>query len=309
MAEPRHYDVVFGSAIFSFTADRVAEFHRQFPGAIVGGTWDTTNNMTLDDLPDFEDHGLDYSLWPDFTGSIGFTQRGCRLKCGFCVVPKKEGANHSVSTIADIWRGGTWPRHLHLLDNDFFGQPEAQWQARLEEIRWGGFKVCLNQGINIRMIDDTSAAALASIDYRDDGFKQRRIYTAWDNIGDEARFFTGIDTLARHGIPAKHVMAYMLVGYDRRETWERVFHRCDRMMSLGIQPYPMVFDPKVNRHKQLPAGSTKYQVLVDRKMTLGRFQRWLNGRYYSVVPFAEYERTSITLRERDAVREKQEILL
>jgi hypothetical protein len=61
-----------------------------------------------------------------------------------------------------------WPKHLHLLDNDFFGQPREQWQARVEEIRSGGFKVCLNQGINVRMIDDESAAALASIPLYDD---------------------------------------------------------------------------------------------------------------------------------------------
>ena len=56
----------------------------------------------------------------------------------------------SVNTIADIWRGEPCPRHLHLLDNDFFGQTRDQWEARVGEIRDGGFKVCLNQGINIR---------------------------------------------------------------------------------------------------------------------------------------------------------------
>src|ERR1700729_4591710 len=40
---------------------------------------------------------LDYSIYPAFDASIGFTQRGCRLKCGFCVVPKKEGKNHSAA--------------------------------------------------------------------------------------------------------------------------------------------------------------------------------------------------------------------
>ena len=54
-----------------------------------------------------------------FDASIGFTQRGCRLKCGFCVVPKKEGKPRAVNTIADIWRGEPWRKHLHLLDNYF----------------------------------------------------------------------------------------------------------------------------------------------------------------------------------------------
>ena len=30
-----------------------------------------------------ENENCYYSIYPDFTGSIGFTQRGCRLKCPF----------------------------------------------------------------------------------------------------------------------------------------------------------------------------------------------------------------------------------
>jgi hypothetical protein len=64
-------------------------------------------------------------------------------------VPKKEGKNRSAATIAEIWRGPPHAKHLHLLDNDFFGQPRDQWEARVDEIRAGGFRVCFNQGINV----------------------------------------------------------------------------------------------------------------------------------------------------------------
>ena len=290
--EPLHYAHVYGSAIFAFSSERVAAFRMEFPEAAIGGTWNPAEPVTLEDiLPDIGSDA-DYSLYPGFTGSIGFTQRGCRLKCGFCVVPKKEGRARSVASIFEIWRGAPWPRHLHLLDNDFFGQEREQWQERLREIRHGGFKVCLNQGINIRMIDDEAAAALASVDYRADDFKSKRIYTAWDNIGDEQRFFSGIETLRRHGIPSAHVMAYMLIGYDRRETWERLFHRYNAMTALGIRPYPMLFEP--TRIRGLAAGSPDYDVLVRRGMTLNQFQRWVNGRYYSVTSFADFERGART---------------
>src|SRR5262245_32782013 len=198
--EPAQYEAVYGSAIFAYSADRVAEFRAQFPNAIVGGTHNVLDNRTIEDLIGVAEYEhYDYSIYGDtFTGSIGFTQRGCRLKCGFCVVPKKEGKNRTVNTSADIWRGEPYPRHLHLLDNDFFGQPREQWQARIAEIKAGKFKVCFNQGINTRMIDEESAAALGSIQLYDDSFKTRRLYTAWDNLGDEARFFRGVDTLERN---------------------------------------------------------------------------------------------------------------
>lgn len=215
------YDRVYGSAIFQFSAEKIARLRATYPDAIIGGTG-TDSAATVEQIIGEEWPGRDYAIYPGYLASLGFTQRGCRLSCKFCVVPGKEGRARSVATIADIWRGDEHPKHLHLLDNDFFGQPEEQWRARIDEIRDGGFKVCLNQGINVRQITPAAAEALASVEYRDDSFTERRIYTAWDNLKDEGVFFAGIDMLEAAGIPPKRVMAYMLVGFDKRETWERV---------------------------------------------------------------------------------------
>ena len=204
------YGKVYGSAIFKFSQDRLMRFQRQWPGAIIGGTG-TPFVHTVEEVVGVEEYeSYDYSGYPDFKDSIGFTQRGCRLKCKFCVVPTKEGKNRSLNPISAIWRGDPYPRHLNILDNDFFGQPE--WRERIVEIREGGFKVCLQQGINVRLINDEAAAALATIRYQNTKFKERKLYTAWDNIGDEKVFFKGVDCLERNGIPPKHLMAYMLVG-------------------------------------------------------------------------------------------------
>jgi hypothetical protein len=170
-----------------------------------------------------------------------------------------------------------------LLDNDFFGQPREQWQARLDEIRCGGFKVCLNQGINIRMVDEESAAGLASIPYYDDGFKIRRLYTAWDNLKDEGRFMAGVDTLQRHGIPPTHLLVYMLVGYDNSETWERLFYRFNKMVARGIRPYPMVFG---DRERTLPLGGFNQRIA---HRTLSEFQRWVIRKSYTFIPFEFYD--------------------
>jgi hypothetical protein len=283
MLEP-DYDRVYGSAIFSFSADRVARFKQEFPQAIVGGTHDLTDNKTVEQVLGIEDNEVhDYSIYPDFDGSIGFTQRGCRLKCGFCVVPKKEGKPRTVNTIASIWRGDPWPRHLHLLDNDFFGQPREQWEARIGEMIDGGFKVCLNQGINIRMIDDESAKAIASIKHYNDNFTERIVYTAWDSLGDEERFFRGVDTLERHGVPSFRLRVYMLIGYDKRETWERVLYRFNKMVERQIRPYPMIYG---DRQKTLPLGDCNQRI---ERRTLAEFQRWVIRRAYAQVPFEHYD--------------------
>jgi hypothetical protein len=280
-------DRIYASAIFSFSAPRVELLRKEFPEAIVGGTFDTNENRTVETLVGVEEYEhYDYSILPPerdgkvFSASIGFTARGCRLKCGFCVVPKKEGRPRSVNTIADIWRGEPWPKHLHLLDNDFFGQAPEQWKARLAEIKEGKFKVCFNQGINTRMITPESAAALASVDCRDDSFKEKRLYTAWDNLRDEERFFRGVDTLEAAGIPPKHLLVYMLIGYDPAETWDRIMYRFRRMAARGILPYPMVYG---ERNRRLEPDHLLYG-----KRTLGEFQRWVIRKYYKVISFDQY---------------------
>lgn len=250
----RSPDAVYASAIFTRSrplAGRVLQLH---PNAIVGGSgWDT--RRTLADVG-VTSLAPDYSVYPDFAASMGFTQRGCRLRCRFCVVPEKEGALVEEQSIADIWRGDGHPKHVLLLDNDFFGQP--RWRERIAELRDGGFRVSFNQGINARFLDEETAAAIASVDYRDDGFRQRRIYTAWDNRKDEERLFRGLGALVRHGVRPRQIMVYMLIGYWPGETHEDRDHRRARLRDFGALPYPMPF---------------------ERTPELLAFQRWVIGGY------------------------------
>lgn len=267
-----NYDVVYGSAIFKFTRDRVERFLQFFPDAIIGGTG-TSETGTIERLIGSHQN-LDYSAYPTFDASIGFTQRGCRLKCSFCVVPAKEGKPSTEQTLSQIWRGGRFPKKIHLLDNDFFSIKDW-WQARIEEAREHKFKVSFTQGINVRVITDEVAAAIAGIEYRDNAFSKRRLYTAWDNIGEENAFFRGMEKLIRNGIPAKHVMAYMLVGYADDETSDAVMYRFQKMVDLGVLPYPMVFDCR--------------ETDPQRYIWLKKFQRWAVMGLYRAVPFSEYD--------------------
>jgi hypothetical protein len=182
-------------------------------------------------------------------------------------VPKKEGRPRTSNTITDIWRPDT-PRNVCLLDNDFFGQPKQEWQARIAELKEGGFKFCLNQGINIRLVDKESAQALAGMPYYDDQFKTKRLYTAWDNLGQEDIFFKGMDMLNEAGIPPQHLMVYMLIGYKPGETMEEIMYRYQRLKEAGCKPYPMVYN---NANKELK-----------------RFQRWAIRRYDEIIPWEEF---------------------
>lgn len=231
------YDRVYGSTIFECSRELAEVVRAVYPDITLGGTgWDTT--ATLEELG--IGWACDYSIYPGFDASIGFTQRGCRLRCPFCVVPHKEGRNVSADSVASLWRGEPWPRHLLLLDNDFFGQPG--WREKAEDMSSGGFRVCFSQGINVRLLDHTAAEALAAIDCRDDSFRSKRIYTAWDSRKDGERVFAGLDLLTSvAGFTPDQIMVYMLIGYQPTETLEDRLYRQSRLREYGCRPYPMPF--------------------------------------------------------------------
>lgn len=263
------YGRVYASTIFKFSNRNLERFRREWPGAIVGGTG-SDSKATIEEMTGDYEH-YEYSIYPDYKFSLGFTQRGCRLRCGFCVVPEKEGRPRSVNTINSIWRGDGFPRAVSLLDNDFFGQPKDQWKARAKELMDGDFMVSLTQGINVRLIDEESAGVLAGLRYYDDQFKTRRLYTAWDSIKDEGIFMRGIGMLLNAGIKPHHIMVYMLIGYDPAETMEAIMYRFEKMVAIGLLPYPMVYN--------------------NADPDLKWFQRWVIMRSYKFIPWAEFTKS------------------
>ena len=125
------YDRVYGSAIFAYDHPlaRVATLKREFPNAIVGGTaqprqsghrrggpWDRGDRATR--LFDLSRLRRLNRLHP------------ARLSAEMRLLRRAEEGQESFGcTIAEIWRGSPHAKHLHLLDNDFFGQPRDQWES------------------------------------------------------------------------------------------------------------------------------------------------------------------------------------
>jgi hypothetical protein len=256
---------VYASAIFEKTRPAVEQLLQEFPTAVVGGTGvDVASTLEAVGITTIEQ---DYSLYPDWRQSIGFTQRGCRLKCAFCVVPRKEGRIRGEQSIAELWRGDPFPRELILLDNDFFGQPA--WRERIAEIREGKFKVDFNQGINARFLSDEAAEAIASVDYRAcTRDRKTGLYEMRVNKPDERALFAGLQRLVKYGVKPDHIMVYMLIGYWPGETTEDRLYRQKRLRDFGCRPYPMPFDRSVRE--------------------LVRFQTWVVGAYDKTVPWERW---------------------
>lgn len=277
------YGKVYASLIFKRSRPLAERLREIYPDAIIGGSgWDRipdslnglvsiVSRRQAAEISTVETHGIttkqkDYSLYPAFPFSVGFTQRGCRMGCGFCDVPVKEGKVWADEMVHGIWRGEPWPKKLILWDNDTFGNPG--WRDVFQVLRDGKFKVSFNQGINARLMNEENAEALASLPCYDDQFKTRRIYTAWDNRDDEEILFRGLNWLTKYGVRPDHIMVYMLIGYWPGETHEDREHRRKRLRDFGARPYPMPF---------------------VRTRELVGFQRWVIGAYDKRSTWSDWE--------------------
>ena len=249
------YHKVYASKIFDFSDGSDIQ-----PEMIVGGSGSDLKT----NLPNEIDEMIpDYSLY-NYPHNIGFAMRGCRFKCGFCVVPKKEGRPKSVNTIEKLWTQRT-SDFLVLLDNDFFGNPE--WSDRIAEIKELGLTVNFSQGLNIRIISQKQAEALASVKFSNINRTKKQVTFAWDQMKDEKVIKRGFQRVIDAGIKPYQMQFYVLIGFNT--TPEEDMHRVMMLKNWGCDPYAMPFD-KTDPYQQ-------------------KFVRWVNHRaIFKSCTFKEY---------------------
>lgn len=252
------YDEIYASKIFAFS-----ELPQLPERAKVGGTGiDASIKLPCE----IAETPPSYSLYPDCNFHMGFSMKGCRKTCPFCVVPIKEGRPYVNSSIDGLLLNPRGDDRLMLLDNDFFGG--AEWRTNIERIIELKLKVCFVQGLNIRsgFLTDEQAALLAQCDYRNSRFTAKYLTFAWDDYRDEKRVFAGIELCERHGISAHRMQFFVLIGYN--STPEQDHDRVMKLFNRGCDPYAMPY----NKHD-------RYQKA---------FCRWVNRRMMSKVAWADY---------------------
>tara|TARA_R100001530_G_scaffold64881_2_gene46524 strand:+ start:252 stop:1130 length:879 start_codon:yes stop_codon:yes gene_type:complete len=251
------YDKIYASKIFNFSNGSNLIPERME----IGGTgWDQNINLPKE----IENCEPDYDLYK-YPHSIGFTMRGCRFNCSFCVVPEKEGKPKPYKTIQEIWTNRS-SNFIVLLDNDFFGNP--YWKDRIVEIHALDLQVNFSQGINIRILTDEQAEALASVKFRTLSGKSKRVHFAWDRIKDEKLIDHGIQKCFNAGIKPDQMSFYILIGYDTSPDDD--YYRVMKIRDYGCNPYVMPYNK---------------QDLYQKK-----FARWVNHKaIFKSVEWGNYE--------------------
>jgi hypothetical protein len=250
-------DITFVSCIFTWNRGKVTFY----PEANLGGPG-VSLIVTLPGhiehtMPDYSLYGCDYSM--------GFTSRGCIRRCPFCIVPTKEGGIHDNAPVSEFLD----PKHrkVMLLDGNLLAAPCCK--DVLRELAHRGLLVNFNQGLDIRLVTDEIAALLGTCQYRSMSFRERRLCFAFDDPKLESLVIRGVERLAAAGIPPKHLMFYVLCGFDT--TIQDDLRRVDVIRSLGADPYVMKYNNRQGAE-------------------LNKLARWVNKRICEKVPFSDYTR-------------------
>ena len=255
------YEKVYGSKIFDFT-------HDDFPDYVIrGGTGFSWKSTLPSEIKGF-DHSGAWFLYPNYKNHIGFTERGCRLNCSFCVVPQKDGKPKEVASIENLLTNPIGEHRLVLLDDDFLGHPRCE--KVFEEIIDRDLMVNFSQGLNIRIITKKQAELLAKTKFKNLAFTKPQITFAWDRTKDEKSIFNGYERCLDAGIKPYQMQFFVLIGYD--SSFEQDLYRVETIKKWGCDPFVMCFDPKSKKQR--------------------RFQKWVNSRVaFKTVNFEDYEPT------------------
>ncbi|MDV0441776.1 hypothetical protein [Methanorbis furvi] len=197
--------------------------HAKYSGAdqIRSGICDKVENMPLD-----------YTLVPDWDGSILFTSRGCGRKCGFCAVPKIEGKLCKTRSSIKEYIIETHSRII-LFDNNFLLNPHKY--EIFQELNEYDKRVDFNQGIDARLITEKIANQISGLKL------DSTIRIAYDSRKDHDAVGNAIKILSDAGISKRNIFVYTLFNYT--DTPADFFDRTRDILNWGAVSYPMRYEP------------------------------------------------------------------
>lgn len=173
----------------------------------------------------------DYSLVPEWEGSIVWSSRGCDNVCLYCAVPKLEGklGGYKKSIKKFVYPGHT---KLIFFDNNILST--YHWKEIFHEVIELNMETDFNQGLDARFLTDDCASLLSEM-------RLTLVRLAYDDPADRDYIKSAIELLGKYGISKRKILVYALFNY--RETPNEFFERVKNIVEWGASCYPMRFQP------------------------------------------------------------------
>jgi hypothetical protein len=181
--------------------------------------------------PESEDLIPDYSLVPDWDGSIVFASRGCINTCANCVVPRLEGniSNEKISIKKYVMQ---YHKKIIFFDNNILAM--GYWREIFDEILDLKKQVDFNQGLDARLVTNESAKLISKM-------RIPYIRLAYDGEDQKDSVKESIDLLSKYGVSKRSIFVYSMFNFT--ETPDEFFERCKQIINWGAVCYPMQFQP------------------------------------------------------------------
>lgn len=253
------YDVIYSSKVFTFTPEDHTLPDHTIKGGTGYGIYKPLDHAIEHMMPD-------YSIYPQFTASLGFTTRGCIRSCPWCVVPKKEGQLCAHADIEEFVRPGC--KELVLMDNNILAHDHGL--AQIEKSITMGLKIDCNQGLDARIIagNPDIAALLARTKWI------RHIRLACDTVAQMPYVEKAVNMIRKFGGKRFDFMAYVLVK-DVPDALERV----EFLRSLGVSPFAQPY--------------RDFTTNTEPPKELRNFARWVNQKaIFKTVKWQDYSKTA-----------------
>ena len=210
------YGAVYSSKVFDFTPENPY----LPPDVIKGGTG---YGLYAELPPDIDTLFPDYSIYPECDYAIGYITRGCPNRCGWCVVPVKEGDIRPYSDWRGIVRQDT--NKIVLMDNNILACGYGIEQ--LAELAETDYRLDLNQGMDARLITPRIADIIARMKWI------KYIRFSCDQIQQIEAIENAAALLLERGIRHYRLFVYLLVTSDIDNAVYRV-ERLKRLHNISI---------------------------------------------------------------------------
>jgi hypothetical protein len=210
-------DKIYVSCVFEWNRDQCLEWEGR---ALIGGSgYDLSSTLPL------EMAGTKPRI------NLGFTTRGCIRKCGFCIVPQKEGKLRIVGDLMDLWDGKS--DLITLLDNNVLGKPK-HFIRMCHQAQQHDLTLDWNQGLDHRLLTDEIAIEMKKT--KEKGWRR----FAFDHPSNIDTVKRAMDILKRHKLGA--AKWYVLVGYNT--NWDEDLFRLNYLRDHNHAAYVQRFNNK-----------------------------------------------------------------
>jgi hypothetical protein len=190
------------------------EWRARYPNTKLGG-------------PAYGDPGGEFTPGMFLKEGCTITSRGCPKRCGWCVVPKREGAVRELP-ITPGWI---------VQDNNLLACSELHIRAVFDMLREQNRRAYFNGGLDKHFLKPWHRELFDSI-------KLGELWFACDTATDVAALERVTPIL--DGIPLRKRRCYTMIGYDG-ESLEQASRRIERVFELGFMPFCQLFQPDATK--------------------------------------------------------------